>query len=211
MGDARDFALEVHFDIQKGPLLTHTFVSFLVSDLEFPNEMPVRVSLSPMEGNGPDVLMNMMGRPDNGGAVFGLASRDDVKRCLLVFFGGKPMHFWVDSVGGERLIRLPLPNTRIFETVFRESHAQVQSQPTKESQPMTIGADPRTLGLVILPPDEKDQYFKVCLMGLDPNGEIDWDKPDFILARTNGTGSATEYAKGLADILRIRVLQIVKS
>ncbi|WP_315767115.1 hypothetical protein [Bradyrhizobium sp. SZCCHNR2009] len=33
MGNARDFALEVHFDIQKGPLLTHTFVSFLVSDL----------------------------------------------------------------------------------------------------------------------------------------------------------------------------------
>lgn len=128
MGDARDFELEVHFDIQAGLLSTGTFVSFLVSDLDFPREIPVRVSLRPMDGNGPDVLMKMMGRPDNGGAAFGVASPDDVKRCLLVFFEGKPMHFGVDTDSGERLIRLPLPNSKVFETVFRTSYAQVHAQ-----------------------------------------------------------------------------------
>jgi hypothetical protein len=74
---------------------------------------------------------------------------------------------------------------------------------------MTIGADPRTLALVILPKDDDDPTIKVCLMGIDSKGEIDWDKPHFILARSTGVEGAKSYSKAVADILRIKVLQFV--
>ena len=74
---------------------------------------------------------------------------------------------------------------------------------------MTIGADNRTLAIVILPHQDKtDGTFQVCIMGLDASGQIDFDKPNRILTYTRTLGAATNYAKGLADILRIKVLQI---
>ncbi len=76
---------------------------------------------------------------------------------------------------------------------------------------MTIGADPRTLALVILPKDEDDPTIKICLMGLDSAGGIDWDKPHFILARSTGLEGAKSYSKNVADILRIKVLQLVST
>jgi hypothetical protein len=76
---------------------------------------------------------------------------------------------------------------------------------------MTIGADPRTLAIVILPKTDDDPTIKICLMGIDGRGEIDWDRPDFILARSTGVEGAKDYAKGLAGILRIKVLQLVST
>jgi hypothetical protein len=207
MGNARDTKLEVHFDIQEG-LLAHVFVSFLFDNLDFPREMPVRVSLRPMDGNGPNVVLRMMGRPDDGGAVFGLANEEDTQHCLKVLLTGKHMHFAVDAVDGEVLVRLPLPNDKVFETIFRAKHAAVQ---TGGGQTMATGADPRTLALVILPKDSEDPTIKIVLMGLDAKGEIDWDKPNFVLARSTDLSGATNYAKGVADILRIKVLQLVNT
>jgi hypothetical protein len=126
MSNARDTELEVHFDIQAGVGI-FTFVHFLISNLDFPREMPVRVSLEPMDGNGPNALLKMMGRPDGEGAVFGLASREDTQQCLKVFLEWKEMHFWVDTDAGEKLVMLPFPNNRSFEAAFRTSYEQVQA------------------------------------------------------------------------------------
>jgi hypothetical protein len=189
-------------------LRTLVSVSFLINNLDFPREMPVRVSLRPMDGNGPDAVLRMMGRPDDGGAVFGLANDEDTQQCLTVFFTGKHMHFAVDAVNGEMLVRLPLPNDKVFETFFRAKHAEVQAG---GGQTMTTGADPRTLALVISPKDSEDPTIKIVLMGLDQKGEIDWDKPNFVLARSTDLSGATDYAKGVADILRVRVLQLVNA
>jgi hypothetical protein len=49
------------------------------------------------------------------------------------------------------------------------------------------------------------------MIDLASGGEIDWDKFNFILARSTGLDGAKDYAKGLADILRIKVLQLVST
>jgi len=126
MVGARDTELEVHFDIQAG-LSIFTFVSFLISDLDLPHEVPVRVTLRPMDGGGPEAVMKTMGKPKGRGAVLGLAGPDDVRQCLKVFFQGKGMHFEVDSADGETLIRLPLPNDDAFQAAYRESYERVRA------------------------------------------------------------------------------------
>lgn len=127
MGGMRDVEMEVHFDIQAG-LSIFTFVSFLISDLDLPRETPVRVSIRPMDGSGPQAVMTMMGKPDGqSGAVLGLAGRDDVSQCLKLFFEGKDMHFEVDASDGERLIRLPLPNDCAFQTAYRAAYDTVRA------------------------------------------------------------------------------------
>jgi hypothetical protein len=64
---------------------------------------------------------------------------------------------------------------------------------------VTIGADPGTLAIVILPHEKGDLTFKVCLMELDRDGEIDWDARKFILTRTAGLDGAKNYAMSLSD------------
>ena len=121
----RDFELEVHFDIQAG-LSIYTFVNFLFSDLDLPREMSVRVSLHPMDGSGPAAVMTMRGTPSGRGAVLNLANPDDVRECLKVFFEGKGMSFEVDTISGEKLIRLPLPNDDTFQAAYRASYEKVR-------------------------------------------------------------------------------------
>lgn len=85
MSDARDFELEVHFDIQPA-FIVHTFLSFLISDLDLPQEMSLRGALEPMDGSAPRISFGMMGRPDGrGGAVMGIlvtTINDNVWECF---------------------------------------------------------------------------------------------------------------------------------
>jgi hypothetical protein len=71
---------------------------------------------------------------------------------------------------------------------------------------MTTAADPRALAIVILPKEKGDPTFKVCLMELDRNGEIDLDARKFVLTRTAGIKGAKTYSMNLADMLRVKVL-----
>jgi hypothetical protein len=65
------------------------------------------------------------------------------------------------------------------------------------------------LVIVVLPQDESDGTFSVCLMQSDGAGGINWKSDDgFIVVRTQTLESAVDYAKGLADILLFEVLQI---
>jgi hypothetical protein len=72
---------------------------------------------------------------------------------------------------------------------------------------MAIGADLGTLAIVILPQEKGDLTFKVCLMELDRNGEIDWDARKLVLTRTAGLDGAKNYSMDLSDMLRMKVLQ----
>jgi hypothetical protein len=73
---------------------------------------------------------------------------------------------------------------------------------------MTMGADPRTLAIVIVPREQGDPTFKVCLMRLDQNGEIDWDARSFVLTRMAGLDGAKTYSMDLADLLEMGVIQL---
>lgn len=127
MGDTRDTELEVHFNIQAG-LSVFTFVNFIISDLDLTSETALRGSLRPMDGSGPKVILNMMGRPDGArNVVMGVSGRDDAGRCLRAFLDGKNMHFEIDTSDGEPLIRLPLRNDGVFETLYREARDKVQA------------------------------------------------------------------------------------
>jgi RNA polymerase-interacting CarD/CdnL/TRCF family regulator len=127
MGSARDTELEVHFDIQAG-LATFTFPSFIINDLDLTRETSLRGTLRPMDDSGPEVSLTLMGRPDGeGGAVMTVFGREDQARCLKSFLDGKHMHFGVDASDGEKLIRLPLPNDAVFQTVYREVLDRVQT------------------------------------------------------------------------------------
>jgi lysine/ornithine N-monooxygenase len=70
-----------------------------------------------------------------------------------------------------------------------------------------IGADPETLAIVILPQEKGDLTFKVCLMELDRNGEIEWDARKLVLTRTAGLDGAKNYSMDLSDMLKMKVLQ----
>ena len=72
---------------------------------------------------------------------------------------------------------------------------------------MSISADAGKLTIVIFPQSDEDPTFKVVLMGLK-GGELDWDAPHFILSRSHDLPTAVNYAKELADILKIKVMQI---
>jgi hypothetical protein len=72
---------------------------------------------------------------------------------------------------------------------------------------MTTRADPGTLAVVILPKEEGDPTFKVCLMRLDQNGGIDWDARSFVLTRMAGLDGAKTYSMELAELLRVTVLR----
>lgn len=72
---------------------------------------------------------------------------------------------------------------------------------------VAIGADPGTLAIVILPQEKGDLTFKVCLMELDRNGDIDWDARKFVLTRTAGLEGAKNYSMDLSDMLKMKVLQ----
>ena len=74
---------------------------------------------------------------------------------------------------------------------------------------MTAGRN--DLAIVILPQDQEDGTFRVCLRELDANGNVNWDGDDFIVARTNTLDAAANYSQGLADILKFKVLQLKKS
>jgi len=127
MGNTRDTELEVHFSIQAG-LSVFTFVNFIISDLDLTSETSLRGSLRPMDGSGPKVILNMMGRPDGAGnVVIGISGREDAGRCLRAYLDGKHMHFEVETTDGEPLIRLPLPNDGVFEPLYREARDQVQA------------------------------------------------------------------------------------
>ena len=63
------------------------------------------------------------------------------------------------------------------------------------------------LVIVVFPQDE-DGTFPVRLMESDGAGSLNWDGDDFLVARTRTLDSAMDYAKGLADILLFKVLQI---
>jgi hypothetical protein len=123
MADTRDIELEVRFNIEAG-LGIHTFVGFLISDVDWPREVSVRV---PMDGSGPKVVMTMMGRPEGQGAVLGLADRDDVRQCLKAFLEGKNMDFEVHTASGENLIRLPLPNDSTFKAAYTAGYEKVRA------------------------------------------------------------------------------------
>jgi hypothetical protein len=73
---------------------------------------------------------------------------------------------------------------------------------------MTIGADSGTLAIVILPKEKGDPTFKVCLMGLNQDSEIDWDARSFVLTRMAGIDGAKTYSMDLADLLRMGVIQL---
>ena len=127
MGSTRDTELEVHFDIQAG-LSIFTFPSFIINNLDLTREASLRGSLRPMDNSGPEVSLTLMGRPDGeSGAVMTVFGREDQARCLKAFLDGKDMHFGVDASDGEKLIRLPLPNDTVFQTVYREVFEQVQA------------------------------------------------------------------------------------
>ncbi len=64
------------------------------------------------------------------------------------------------------------------------------------------------LVIVVLPQNSEDGTYRVCLMQSDGSGGIKWDGDDFIVARTRTLDSALDYAKGLADVLLFKVLQI---
>jgi hypothetical protein len=126
MRDARDCDLEVHFDIQAG-MSIFTFVTFLISELDLPQEAPVRVTLRRMDGNSPRVSMAMIGRPDgHSGAVVGVANPNDVRDCVALFLHGKDLHFELDSSDGEMLARLPLPNDETFGPAYNKILASVK-------------------------------------------------------------------------------------
>jgi hypothetical protein len=77
-----------------------------------------------------------------------------------------------------------------------------------QAERATIGADSGTLAIVILPKEKGDPTFKVCLMGLDQNSEIDWDARSFVLTRMAGFDGAKTYSMDLADLLRMGVIQL---
>ncbi len=138
MGSTRDTELEVHFDIQAG-LATFTSPSFIINDLDLTRETSLRGSLRPMDDSGPEVSLSLMGRPDGkGGAVMTVFGREDQARCLKAFLDGKHMHFGVDASDGEKLIRLPLPNDVVFQTVYREVPIPMKSPGHSEMMPPMV-------------------------------------------------------------------------
>jgi hypothetical protein len=46
-------------------------------------------------------------------------------------------------------------------------------------------------------------------MGLDNDGEVDFQKPNMLLARSATPDAAVDYSKELADLLGLTVMQIV--
>jgi hypothetical protein len=74
MAGARDTTLEAWFDIQAGCI-------FAVSELDLTEKTPVRLTLRPLDGSGPEAVIRMIGKPDGRrGAVFGSADRDGVEK-----------------------------------------------------------------------------------------------------------------------------------
>jgi hypothetical protein len=72
---------------------------------------------------------------------------------------------------------------------------------------------PDRLALVVLPrrPPEEPQ-FMVAVMSLLPSGDIDWENGrHFVLTRKDTEVEANAYATGLAQILDLDVLAIVKA
>ena len=62
--------------------------------------------------------------------------------------------------------------------------------------------------VIVLVPVDENGHFRVCLMETNASGGINFQGDDFIVARAATAESAEEYAKGLADILKFRVLRI---
>ena len=104
----------------------------------------------------------------------------------------------------EHFIRLA---DELEQAVKRAEDLYWQTLCDERERAVTIGADPGTLAIVILPQEKGDLTFKVCLMELDRGGEIDWDARKFILTRTAGLDGAKNYAMSLSDILKLKVLQ----
>lgn len=67
-----------------------------------------------------------------------------------------------------------------------------------------------SLAIVITVPDE-DGIREVWLMHLTEAAELDFDHEPFVLARTRTYEDAAEYARKLADILRLKVMAIEKT
>jgi hypothetical protein len=65
--------------------------------------------------------------------------------------------------------------------------------------------------LIVVFPQDEDGTFPVRLMQSGGTHGINFDGDDFLVARTRTLDSAKDYAKGLADILLFKVIQIAPS
>jgi len=126
MEGARNFGMEIHFDIQAG-LSIFTFLSIRIEDIDLPQETVLRVSFQHMDNRQPLLIMKMVGTPDGrSGAVLGMATREDVSKCIRLFSEGKHMHFEIATERGETLMKLPLPNDSKFRDVFDKAYRDVR-------------------------------------------------------------------------------------
>jgi hypothetical protein len=127
MAPARDCIMEIHFDIMPG-VIVYTIPTFMFSNLDLPpRETPLRGSLRPMDGSESIAMMSMIGRRnDQGDAVIGMLGSNDQDQCLRMFVEGKPMHLAIDFANGERLVRLPVPNTPLFKEIYHEARERVR-------------------------------------------------------------------------------------
>jgi hypothetical protein len=149
MEGMRNFDIEVHVNVQAGAFSIHSFINFVVSLLDFPNEAHVRGLLRLMDGSGSPVSMRMLGTPRGVGAVITPLGREDAGRCIGLFLEGKALLLDVDSSSGEKLLNMPLPNDPGFETAYRSTFNKVKAEPQRTTDP-PLSHPSKIIGWVIM-------------------------------------------------------------
>ncbi|MGE3145125.1 MAG: hypothetical protein AB7K35_06030 [Pseudorhodoplanes sp.] len=124
-GNARDFDLEVHFDIQAG-LSVVTTVSFLFSDLELTSQQALTAVLRPLNGVGKHYQVDMIGGPAARGVAMTAIGSESNLNALSAFREGKDLELELRASDGELLAKLPLPNNLEFRSVYSEASQGIE-------------------------------------------------------------------------------------
>jgi hypothetical protein len=193
-----------------GQVIVHRRLRFYLQPFSLSQEAPLTMRLYARDrslGGTFSVVAEPVAGEQDTAVIARYAGKDDVTNCLKALMSGKHMTFQLAN-RSETLVDLPLPSDQAFKDVYDETCALLSKNAASGRRQSRELA--RTFAIVIIPPNA-DQAHGVWLMNLDEKGEIDFSLEEFVLAQTATRDAALNYAMGLANLMKLRVLEIAKT
>lgn len=161
-----------------------------------------------------------------------IGGSEETRKCVSALTSGQQLYFtlfkeklfaddakrksfeeFCDGVGyyfSDQLVKLPLPPDAVFKEAYDESYQRIAGAKDAMPHDRKYLELARTFAIVIIRPDD-DAAYAIWLMNLNEKGEIDFGSEEFVLAQTATRDAALNYAMKLADLLKLRVLEIAKT